>query len=182
VGRRYANIVSAIAVLAVVIFSSRLALAQPHGGNQPQPHGGNAPRMAPPQQHLRPDLRNRWNALPPDERQTFRKNAERWMQMSPEERKVMRDREKIYRAQVQREVDAALRDTGLRLEGEKRAQFEQRYLQERRRIEQSLHQEIDSKRQQQLPALQERLKKEFQEPSPAAGSTSAPAGSGSPKR
>ena len=102
--------------------------------------------------------------------------------MSPDERKVMREREKVYRAQVQREVDAALRDTGLRLEGEKRAQFEQRYLQERRRIEQSLHQEIDSKRQQQLPALQERLKKEFQEPSPAAGSTSAPAGSGSPKR
>jgi hypothetical protein len=121
-------------------------------------------------------------SLPPDQRQAFRRNAERWMQMSPDERKVMREREKVYRAQVQREVDAALRDTGLRLEGEKRAQFEQRYLQERRRIEQSLHQEIDSKRQQQLPALQERLKKEFQEPSPAAGSTSAPAGSGSPKR
>jgi len=75
-----------------------------------------------------------------------------------------------------------LRDTGLRLEGEKRAQFEQRYLQERRRIEHSLRQETDSKRQQQLPQLQERLKKEFQEPSPAAGSTSAPSGSSSPKK
>ena len=181
-GRRYANIVSAIAGLAVVVFAVRSAQAQPHGGNQPQQHGGNAPRMAPPQQHGGPDPRNRWMSLPPDQRQAFRRNAERWMQMSPDERKVMREREKVYRAQVQREVDAALRDTGLRLEGEKRAQFEQRYLQERRRIEQSLHQEIDSKRQQQLPALQERLKKEFQEPSPVAGSTSAPAGSGSPKR
>jgi len=87
----------------------------------------------------------------------------------------MRERERIYQQRVQREVDAALRDTGLRLEGEKRTQFEQRYLQERRRIERSLQQEIDSKRQQQLPALQERLKKEFQEPSP--GSISAPASS-----
>ena len=94
----------------------------------------------------------------------------------------MREREKVYRAQVQHEVDAALRDTGLRLEGEKRAQFEQRYLQERRRIEHSLKQEIDSKRQEQLPELKERLKKEFQEPLPAAGSTSAPGGSGSPKK
>jgi hypothetical protein len=117
-----------------------------------------------------------------EDRQAFRKNAERWMQMGPQERQAMRDREKVYRQQVQREVDAALRDTGLRLEGEKRAQFEQRYLQERRRIEQSLRQEVDSKRQQQLPAMQERLKKEFQEPSPAAGATSAPSGSGSPKK
>ena len=104
------------------------------------------------------------------------------MQMGPEERMLMRERERMYRAQVQREVDAALRDSGLRLEGEKRAQFEQRYLQERRRIEHSLRQEVDSKRQQQLPALQERLKKEFQEPSPAAGSTSAPTSSSSPKK
>ena len=120
--------------------------------------------------------------MPPEDRQVFRKNAERWMQMGPQERQLMREREKVYRQQVQREVDAALRDTGLRLEGEKRAQFEQRYLQERRRIEQSLRQEVESKRQQQLPALQERLKKEFQEPSPVTGSTGAPAMSGSPKK
>lgn len=120
--------------------------------------------------------------MPPDERQAFRKNAERWMQMGPEERRIMRDREQIYRAQVQREVDSALRDTGLRLEGEKRAQFEQRYLQERRRIEHSLQQEIDSKRRQQMPALQEQLKKEFQETSPSAGSSSAPGVSASPKK
>lgn len=120
--------------------------------------------------------------MPPEDKQAFRKNAERWMQMGPQERQIMREREKVYRQQVQREVDAALRDTGLRLEGEKRAQFEQRYLQERRRIEQSLRQEVESKRQQQLPALQERLKKEFQEPSPVTGSTTAPATSGSPKK
>lgn len=104
------------------------------------------------------------------------------MQMGPEERMIMREREKIYRARVSREVDAALRDSGLRLEGDKRAQFEQRYLQERRRIEHSLRQEIESKRQQELPQIQERLKKEFSEPSPSAASTSAPTAAGSPKK
>jgi hypothetical protein len=124
----------------------------------------------------------RFMALPPQDRQIFQRNAERWMQMAPEERMIMREREKIYRARVSREVDAALRDSGLHLEGEKRTQFEQRYLQERRRIEHSLRQEVESKRQEQLPALQERLKKEFSEPSPAVASTAAPAASTSPKK
>ncbi|HME88159.1 MAG TPA: hypothetical protein VKE30_02995 [Chthoniobacterales bacterium] len=128
-------------------------------------------------------MRDRWIAMPPEDRQSFRRNAERWMQMGPEERAMMREREKAYRERVKVEVDAALRDSGLRLEGERRALFEQRYLQERRRIEHSLRQEIESKRQQELPALQERLKKEFQEkPSPEIRSTTAPVGSSSPKK
>ena len=102
------------------------------------------------------------------------------MQMGPEERKVLRERERVYRERVKVEVDSALRDSGLRLEGERRDQFEQRYLQERRRIEHALRQETEAKRQEQLPALRERLKKEFQEPSP--GTSTSPAVSTSPKR
>jgi hypothetical protein len=130
------------------------------------------------------DPRQRWLAMPPQDRQIFQRNAERWIQMGPEERKIMREREKIYRTQVSKEVDAALQNSGLHLEGERRAQFEQRYLQERRRIEHSLRQEIEGKRREELPALQERLKKEFAGPSPAVSSTAAPAGSvsASPKK
>jgi hypothetical protein len=120
--------------------------------------------------------------MPPEDRQIFRRNAERWMQMGPEERRIMRERESAYRDRVKLEVDTALHDSGLRLEGEKRAQFEQRYLQERRRIEHALRQETEAKRQEQLPALRERLKKEFQEPPAAVTSTSAPAASMSPKK
>src|SRR5437762_6016409 len=154
------------------------ANAQPH-----RQQGGSVRAM--PQPHRAPasgDPRQRFLSMPPQDRQIFQRNAERWMQMGPDERKIMRVRERIYRAQVSKEVDTALRESGLRLEGEKRAQFEQRYLQERRRIEHSLRQEIESKRQQQLPAIQERLKKEFQETSPSTTSTSAPAASGSPKK
>ena len=173
-GRRHTNFVKLLALVAALLFIAGFAHAQP---------GGNGRRMPPPQQQRHaPELRNRWNAMPPDERQMFRSNAERWMKMAPEERMIMREREKIYREQVQREVDAALRDADLRLEGERRAQFEQRYLQERRRIEHSLRQEIESKRQQELPALQERLKREFKEPSAGGGSTSSPATSVSPKK
>jgi hypothetical protein len=157
-----------------------IATAQPHGQQGP---AGNARAMPAP--HRAPafnDPRQRFLSMPPQDRQIFQRNAERWIQMGPEERKIMRVRERIYRAQVNQEVDAALRQSGLHLEGEKRAQFEQRYLQERRRIEHSLRQEIESKRQEQLPVLQERLKKEFAEPSAAVSSTAVPAGATSPKR
>jgi hypothetical protein len=139
--------------------------------------------MIPPQ-HV-PNLNNprdRWIAMPPEDRQIFRRNAERWMQMAPDERKVLREREKVYRDRVKLEADAALRDSGLRLEGEKRDQFEQRYLQERRRIEHAIRQETEAKRKEQLPALRERLKKEFQETSPSGTSVSGPAASTSPKK
>jgi hypothetical protein len=179
VGRRHFNFVKAIAASATVILSSAVANAQPHGQQ------GMSGRAGPPPPHRAPTFANpreRWLAMPPQDRQIFQRNAERWMQMGPEERKIMREREKIYRAQVNKDVDTALRDSGLHLEGERRAQFEQRYLQERRRIEHSLRQEIESKRQQQLPVIQERLKKEFAEPSPATAPTSGPAASISPKK
>lgn len=96
--------------------------------------------------------------------------------MGPEERTILRQRESLRRAQIQRETDAALRNSGLSLDQQKRAQFESRYMQERRRIEQTLRQQIENERQQQLPALIQQLKREFQlEPNGSA--TARPAGS-----
>lgn len=107
--------------------------------------------------------RERFRQISPEDRQRFSRNAERWMKMNPEERKIMRERERLRRERIKQEAEAALRDSGLRLDAEKRAQFEARYLQERTRIEHAMRQELESKRRQQLPALVEELKKEFQE-------------------
>ena len=126
----------------------------------------------------------RWKALSPEDRMVFRRNAERWMQMTPQERNLMRDREHLRRERIKREADEALRDAGLRLDQERRDLFEQRYLQERRRIERELNQEVEAKRRAQLPALNERLKKEFQDNSaaPAVPATSVPATSAAPRK
>jgi hypothetical protein len=120
--------------------------------------------------------------MSPEDRQVFRRNAERWMQMSAAERNLMRAREKVHREELKREADAALRDEGLRLDQQKRQLFEQRYLQERRRMERALRQEVEAKRKQELPALNDRLKKEFQQSSPNTKSTPTPAPSASPKK
>ena len=104
------------------------------------------------------------------------------MHMSPAQRNLMREREQLHRETLRREAEAALHDAGLRLDQEKRELFEQRYLQERRKMERALRQEIESKRNQELPALNDRLRKEFQQVSPAAKPKSTPATSATPKK
>jgi len=123
-----------------------------------------------------PGVRDRWSALPPDERQVFTRNAERWLRMSPQEQQVLREREKLYRKQLQKEAERTLRQSGLQLDRDARERFETRYWLERRKMERDLRKEIEARRQQQLPALSERLRSEFQaRQAPGARSSSTPA-------
>jgi hypothetical protein len=120
--------------------------------------------------------------MPPEARQNFRRNAERWMHMSPEERNVMRQRENLRQEKIKRETDAALRQSGLNLSPQERAQFESRYIQERRKVEQSLRQQVETERQKELPALIQQLKKEFQIDQPAKSPATKPPDSPNSKR
>ena len=171
--------VSLIATLSILVAGS--ALAQSPG---PRPRFFNRPNQQ--FRSVQPPLHRNIQQVPPryrlspEDQQTFRKNAERWLQMSPDERKLMRDREQLRRERIRTEAETVLRDSGLRLDPSKHDLFQERYLQERRRIDRELRQEYELRRQQQL----ERLKKEFQPPdnSPAVSSTSAPTASGSPRR
>lgn len=177
-GRQFI-VVSLIGTLSILATGS--ASAQSPG---PRPHFFNRPtqqfRNVQPVPHRNIQQLPQRFQLSPEDRQTFRKNAERWLQMSAEERKLMRDREQLRRERIKTEADAVLRDSGLRLDPTKRDLFQERYLEERRRIDRELRQEYELRRQQQL----ERLKKEFQPPdnSPAVSSTSTPAGSVKPRR
>jgi hypothetical protein len=96
--------------------------------------------------------------------------------MDPQERQALRELEKAHRAHLKTEADTALRQSGLKLDDKQRAEFEQRYVQERRKLEQALHREFESKRQEVLPQLNERLKKEFQ----SHQNSASPAGSSTP--
>jgi succinylglutamate desuccinylase len=119
-------------------------------------------------------MRERFSQMPPEERQRFQRNAERWLRMNPEERKMLREHETMRRERIKHEVEDALRASGLTLDAGKRDQFQNRYTEERRKIEQTLHREIEDKRQQQLAPMIERLKKEFesqQTPAPSTATT-----------
>src|SRR5215472_6083925 len=152
--------------------------AAPHGPPVSQAHG---PPAGQPQGALpRQSVRERWLAMPPDARQNFQRNAQLWMQMTPEQRNIMRQREDMRRQMMTRDADAAVRDSGLQLNPQERARFESRYIQERRKVEQSLRQQIETERQKEIPALIQQLRKEFQldEPgkSPAKPAPSQKAG------
>jgi hypothetical protein len=161
-------------------------MGRPPGGPAHGPPGGGSAHGLPggPSYGPRPSqsIRERWLALPPEARQNFQRNAERWMQMSPEERNVMRQRENLRRQTIQRETEAALRDSGLRLSPQERAQFESRYIQERQKVERTLRQQIEAERQKELPALIQQLKKEFQIDQPAKSPAGKSAESPSSKK
>jgi hypothetical protein len=115
--------------------------------------------------------------MPPDARQNFQRNAQLWNQMSPEQRNLMRQRETMRRQIITREADAAVRDSGLQLSPQQRARFESRYIQERRKVEQSLRQQIETERQKDIPALIQQLRKEFQIDGPGKSPVTKPAAS-----
>ena len=92
--------------------------------------------------------------------------------MNPEQQKLLRERYNLHRQQLKNEAEAALRQSGLRLDQSARDQFEARYLQERRKIERELREQFETKRDQEVPQLNERLKKEFQSRQSAPGATS----------
>src|SRR5213596_4130145 len=146
----------------------------PAGQSMGPPRGPAGQSMGPSRGPADQSIRDRWMAMPPEARQNFRRNAERWMRMSPEERNVMRQRENLRQETIKRETDAALRQSGLSLTPQERAQFESRYIQERRKVEQTLRQQIEAERQQQLPALIQQLKKEFQIDQPTKGPAAKP--------
>ncbi len=162
------------ATIAFSILASHSSLAQ-GGHNRSRGHGFSHPNKQGNGLH---DTRSRLHQLSPEERQTFKRNAERWLQMNQEQRNVLRQREKMRQQQRKSEAEAVLRDSGLRVDPNARDQFESRYFQERRRIERQLREEAEAKRQQQLRDLKERLKSEFQSPQPAP---SAGGGGGSSK-
>src|SRR4030095_6568374 len=170
-----------VALSAFALFCSA-AQAQPQSHRPVGRPPGGRPPSGPPRGPAAQNIRERWMAMPPEARQNFQRNAERWLRMSPAERNVMRQRENLRRETIRRETDAALRESGLKLNPQERAQFESRYIQERRKVERVLRQQIEAERQQELPALIQQLKKEFQIDQPAKGPVTKPAASPKPKK
>ena len=179
-GRRF-NLISA--TIALSIFASYFSFAQGPPQKSGRLGGGfdrHNSQFRGPSERRGPG--ERFFQLSPEERQAFRKNAARWLRMNPEQQKLLRERYNLHRQQLRNEAEAALHQSGLRLDQSARDQFEARYLQERLKIERQLREQFEAKRDQQLPQLNERLKNEFQarQSTPGATSTSTPAVSVTP--
>ena len=120
------------------------------------------------------NVRKALEALTPEQRKRFQENFQRWSNLSPEEKKSLADRETFRRKKIGEEIDAALKDSGLELDTERRELFARRYGEERHRIEEQLHKELDEKRQPLLKEVIAKLKAEFSAATPSPGAAPRP--------
>jgi hypothetical protein len=116
------------------------------------------------------NVRKALEALTPEQRKRFQENFVRWSNMPPEAKKALRDRDEFRRKKMAEDIEAAVRESGLVLDKERREHFAKRYAQERRKIEEQLRREMDEKRRPLVKDIVAKLKIEFTEAaaSPAA--------------
>lgn len=146
-----------LAVLAAGGVSLAGENATPGGLNRnpaPGPFGGGrSPEME--------SVRKAVESLSPEQKKRFGENLMRWANLSPEEKKALREREAVRQKYIEQEVTAALAASGLRLEGERRAQYVRRFAEERQKIEEQLRNEMMERRKPMVRDLVGRLKAEF---------------------
>ena len=125
------------------------------------------------------NVRKALEALTPEQRQRFQENFIRWANLPPEEKKALRDREEVRRQYMEQEVQAAIQESGLQLDGDRRELFVKRYSEERRLIEEQLRKEMNEKRKPLVRALIARLRSEFSAEGTPSSSTTVPPSPGS---
>jgi hypothetical protein len=112
------------------------------------------------------NVRKALDALTPEQRKRFQENFWRWANLPTEEKKALRNREETRKKFMEQDVQAAIQESALQLDGERRAQFVQRYGEERRKIEEQLRKETMEKRKPLIREMVARLKAEFSETGP----------------
>ena len=118
------------------------------------------------------EARRIFEQLSPDQKKKFVDNLDQWKAMSPEEQELFRDRDLLRREKIAQEIQDGITKTNLKLDDDQREVFALRYTQERRKIEEALHKEIDHKRQTMVADMLARLKVEFSgTPAPAPAVT-----------
>ena len=154
-------------IFAALALAAPLATAQqpaPVAENLPQKKSDETdagPRRRGPLSPEFRDVRRALEALTPEQRQRFVENFKRWASLPPEQRIALADRETLHRRRMAEDVDAAIKESGLVLEGERRALFEKRYGEERRKIEEGIRREVEEKRKPLVKDMIARLKQEF---------------------
>jgi dsDNA-binding SOS-regulon protein len=139
-------------------------VAHPSPTAQPKP-------PKPPKPDEWTEARHLFEQLSPDQKNKFLDNLDQWKAMSPEEQELFRDRELFRREKIAEEIQDAINKSGLKLDDDQREVYALRYTQERRKIEEALHKEMDLKRQSMVGEMLSRLKLEFSGTPPPAGST-----------
>ena len=110
-------------------------------------------------------------SLTADQKNQLMENIKAWQQISPDLKQALRNRDSLLRKKFKDEVDAALVDTPV--SPEQRSAFEERYREERKKVDSGLRAELDGRRKAALDEVVQRLKKTLAAPA-APGVSPAP--------
>ena len=119
------------------------------------------PKPKPPKPDEWTEARRLFEQLSLDQQKKFLENLDQWKSMPPEEQELFRDRELFRREKVAQEIQDAVIRSNLHLDNDQREVYALRYTQERRKIEEALHKEMDHQRQVMVADMLARLKVEF---------------------
>jgi hypothetical protein len=150
-----------LAVAAAVADPSPAPTASPSPASSPDPTAKASPSASPAKLDEWIAAHQVFEQMSPDAQKKFLDNLEQWRAMSPEEQELYRDREIFRNQHIGQEINDAITKSGLKLDDDEREVFALRYTQERRKIEESLHKEIDAQRQAMITDMLARLKAEF---------------------
>jgi len=110
------------------------------------------------QEHLLRTIRT----LPPEKRKQLLENLKAWQTLSDDQKQALRDRDGQLRKRATEEASALIADSNL--SPEQAEQFQKRYIEERRKVDTSLKQELELRRKTELEEIAQRLRKEIQSP------------------
>jgi len=108
------------------------------------------------QEHLLRTIRT----LPPEKRKQLLENIKAWQTLSDDQKQTLRDRDGQLRKRAAEEASELIANSNL--SPEQAEQFQKRYIEERRRVDTSLKQELESRRKAELEGIAQRLRKEIQ--------------------
>jgi hypothetical protein len=108
------------------------------------------------QEHLLRTIRT----LTPEKRKQLLENLKTWQTLSDDQKQALRDRDGQLRKRATEEASALIADSDL--SQEQIEQFHKRYMEERRKLDTSLKQELELRRKTKLEEIAQRLRKEIQ--------------------
>ena len=104
--------------------------------------------------------------MTPEERDRWMRRFRDWADMPPEKKKALADREEFFKRKMREDVEAAEKELGIELNEEQKKLFADRYIEERRKVEEELRREMEASRGPKVKALIEKLRQEFAPPAP----------------
>jgi hypothetical protein len=163
-----AAIITAVAAATLATAFAQTATPEPPGPRKGPGWTGGRQGEGPGNGAAFENVRKALESLTPEQRKRFQENFLRWANLSPEEKKALREREEVRKKMMEQETEAALQESALQLDGERREQFIKRYTEGRRIIEEQLRKEMNEKRKPMVHELISRLRNEFASESPSA--------------